>query len=309
MARYQSKQLFSTYYARWIHLYKEGAVRPVTLRKYEKTLDHIKHLAPDLHLNELSRASYQALLNKFAQTHERQTVMDFHHQLRAAIVDAVDDDLIAHDPTRRAVIKGCTPGVKKTKFLNLYQLQLLLRHLHLGSQPSWDWFILLIAKTGLRYAEALALTPADIDVENQIISVNNSWNYKSADGGFQQTKNPSSVRKVPLDWKLTHQLASLCEGKPVDKPIFVPEGKRVFNSTVNDLLERYCTQLEIPVISIHGLRHTHASLLLFEGVSIPSVSKRLGHADTTTTEKTYLHIIQELENQDRDKVMKHLSQL
>lgn len=68
-------------------------------------------------------------------------------------------------------------------------------------------------------------------------------------------------------------------------------------------------QLGIPVISIHGLRHTHTSLLLLEGVSIPSVSKRLGHADTTTTEKTYLYIIQELENQDRDKVMKHLSQL
>lgn len=58
---------------------------------------------------------------------------------------------------------------KENQFLNLYQLQLLLKHLHLGSQVSWDWFILLIAKTGLRYAEALALTPADIDVENQII--------------------------------------------------------------------------------------------------------------------------------------------
>lgn len=309
MARYPSKQLLSTYYARWIHLYKEGAVRPVTLRKYEKTLDHITQLAPDLHLNELNRASYQALLNKFAQTHERQTVMDFHHHVKAAILDALDDGLLVHDPTRRAVIKGRAPKAKKTKFLNLYQLQLLLRHLHLGSQPSWDWFILVVAKTGLRYAEALALTPADIDRENQIISVNNSWNYKSSTGGFQQTKNPTSVRKIPADWKLIHQLTTLCEGKASDQPIFVPEGKRVFNSTVNDILERYCTQLGIPVISIHGLRHTHASLLLYEGVSIPSVSKRLGHADTTTTEKTYLHIIQELENQDRDKVMKHLSQL
>lgn len=309
MARYPSKQLFSTYYAHWIHLYKEGAVRPVTLRKYEKTLDHITQLAPDLHLNELNRASYQALLNKFAQTHERQTVMDFHHHVKAAILDALDDGLLVHDPTRRAVIKGRAPKAKKTKFLNLYQLQLLLRHLHLGSQPSWDWFILVVAKTGLRYAEALALTPADIDREHQIISVNNSWNYKSSTGGFQQTKNPTSVRKIPADWKLIHQLTTLCEGRPADQPIFVPEGKRVFNSTVNDILERYCTQLGIPVISIHGLRHTHASLLLYEGVSIPSVSKRLGHADTTTTEKTYLHIIQELENQDRDKVMKHLSQL
>lgn len=309
MARQQSKQLFAHYYAHWIRLYKEGAVRPVTLRKYEKVLDYIKELAPDVHLNELNRATYQAILNKYALSHERQTVLDFHHHLRAAIMDAVDDELIRHDPTRRAVIKGCTPKPKKSKFLNLYELQLLLRRLELGSSVSWDWFILLVAKTGLRFAEALALTPEDINVEEQTINIRRSWNYKNPAGGFQKTKNASSMRKVATDWKLTHQLVNLCEGIPRDQPIFVPEGKRVFNSTVNDLLEKYCTEIGIPVISIHGLRHTHASLLLYEGVSIPSVSQRLGHANTTTTEKTYLHIIQELENQDRDKVMRHLSQL
>lgn len=60
MARYQSKQLFSTYYARWIHLYKEGVVHPVILRKYENTLDHIKHLAPNLHLTPLGELSSKA---------------------------------------------------------------------------------------------------------------------------------------------------------------------------------------------------------------------------------------------------------
>lgn len=309
MVRQQSRQLFAHYYKRWIHLYKEGAVRPVTLRKYEKVLDYIEEFAPDIHLNELNRAAYQAILNKYALTHERQTVLDFHHHLRAAIIDAVDDDLIRHDPTRRAVIKGRAPKPKKSKFLNLYELQLLIRHLELGSTVSWDWFILLVAKTGLRFAEALALTPEDINVEDQTINIRRSWNYKDHKGGFQKTKNASSVRKVATDWKLIHQLDNLCEGLPKDQPIFVQPNKRVFNSTVNNLLEKYCTELEIPVISIHGLRHTHASLLLYEGVSIPSVSQRLGHANTTTTEKTYLHIIQELENQDRDKIMKHLSQL
>ena len=58
-----------------------------------------------------------------------------------------------------------------------------------------------------------------------------------------------------------------------------------------------------------GLRHTHASLLLFAGVSIASVARRLGHASMTTTQKTYLHIIQELENKDVDLVMRTLSGL
>lgn len=72
---------------------------------------------------------------------------------------------------------------------------------------------------------------------------------------------------------------------------------------------RYCEKAKISVISIHGLRHTHASLLLFAGVSIASVARRLGHSSMNTTQKTYLHIIQELENRDVDLVMCSLSSL
>ena len=76
-----------------------------------------------------------------------------------------------------------------------------------------------------------------------------------------------------------------------------------------NVLERHCNQAKIPVISVHGLRHTHASVLLFAGVSIASVARRLGHSSMTTTQKTYLHIIQELENKDVDLVMRTLSGL
>ena len=96
-------------------------------------------------------------------------------------------------------------------------------------------------------------------------------------------------------------------GMPADEPIFFEKGKKVYNSTVNDILERHCKKCDIPVISIHGLRHTHASLLLFAGVSTPSVARRLGHSSINTTQKTYLHIIQELENKDVDLVMSPLS--
>lgn len=293
----------------WIKLYKEKAVRKVTLDKYYLTHRKIKELAPELHMNELTRQSYQKLLNNYAATHEKQTTLDFHHHLKAALVDALDEGLLEHDPTRRAIIKGVEPSNKKNKFLNLYELQKLLRHLDLDDELNWDWFILLVSKTGLRFAEALALTPEDFDFERQQIIVNKSWNYKTPIGNFQKTKNESSNRVVMVDWHLMNQFKSLIRNKESDWPIFVPHNKRVFNSTVNGLLEKYCYKLDIPTISVHGLRHTHASLLLYEGVSVASVAKRLGHANTTTTQETYIHIIEELENKDNDKVLHHLSQL
>ena len=283
----------------WIKLYKEKAVRKVTLDKYYLTHRKIKELAPELHMNELTRQSYQKLLNNYAATHEKQTTLDFHHHLKAALVDALDEGLLEHDPTRRAIIKGVDPSNKKNKFLNLYELQKLLRHLDLGDELNWDWFILLVSKTGLRFAEALALTPEDFDFERQQIIVNKSWNYKTPIGNFQKTKNESSNRVVMVDWHLMNQFKSLIRNKESDWPIFVPHNKRVFNSTVNGLLEKYCYKLDIPTISVHGLRHTHASLLLYEGVSVASVAKRLGHANTTTTQETYIHIIEELENKDK----------
>lgn len=298
--------LFCDYYEKWIKIYKEGAIRKVTLDKYKMTLRWLRKLIPNLKIKDLTRISYQELLNNYALEHERQTTMDFHHQLKGSILDAVDERLLDRDPTRKAIIKGKTPSVKKVKFINQFELHTLLDTLELKNEISWEWMILLIAKTGLRFSEALALTPADFNFSRQSISVSKTWDYKG-DGGFLPTKNQSSIRKVQIDWQTVIQFSQLIKDLPDDKPIFV-KGK-VYNSTVNGVLERYCKKAEVPVISIHGLRHTHASLLLFAGVSIASVARRLGHSSMNTTQKTYLHIIQELENRDVDLVMRSLSGL
>ena len=302
----EGTELFYKYYERWIRIYKEGAIREVTMKKYEITLVWLQKLVPELRLSELNRITYQQLLNDYAVYHERQTTMDFHHQLKAAVLDAVDEGFINRDPTRKAIIKGKAPREKKIKYLNQFELHTLLVHLHLTPTINWDWFIFIIAKTGMRFSEALALTPKDFDFPHQSLIVNKTWDYKG-NGGFLPTKNKSSVRKIQLDWQTIIKFSELIRDLPEDKPIFVKGS--VYNSTVNDRLERYCKDLGIPVISVHGLRHTHASLLLFAGVSIASVARRLGHASMTTTQKTYIHIIQELENRDIDLVMRSMAGL
>lgn len=306
MIKKEQKELFYVYFDRWIKVYKEGAIRSVTMKKYLLSLSWLKKLAPKVRLSDLNRTAYQQLLNDYSKTHERQTTMDFHHHLKSAILDAVDDGLIDKDPTRKVIIKGKQPRKKKPKFLNQFQLHMLLQVLNLKSVINYDWLILLIAKTGMRFSEAIALTPNDFDFTKQTLSINKTWNYKG-NGGFQPTKNKSSVRKIQIDWMVVSQFAALIKDLPLDKPIFIKGA--IYNSTINDLLARKCKQANIPTITIHGLRHTHASLLLFGGVSIASVAKRLGHSSMNTTEKTYLHIIQELENKDIDLVMRSLSGL
>jgi integrase len=300
-------QYFHEYFAEWMVIYKQGAVRPITYQKYLVTLRRLVELAPTLEIGGLDKRSYQSIINDYALTHEKQTTTDFHHHLKSAILDALDEGVLTADPTRKAIIKGKEPRKKKPKFLSQFELQSLLKNLNLTEKPNWDWFILLSAKTGLRFSEALAVAPNDFDFTEHKIKITKTWNYKTAEGGFAETKNPSSKRTISIDPQLSRQFSKLIKGMAGDAPIFV--SGRVFNSTVNNRLKALCKRANVPVISAHSLRHTHVSLLIYAGVSIASISKRLGHSSVTTTQETYLHIIQELENQDNGKIIKHLSTL
>ena len=149
----ENAQLFYEYYRQWIDVYKKGAIREATLDKYLMTQKWVEKLAPELKVYELTRTAYQKLLNDYAKNHEKQTTLDFHHQLKGAVLDAVDEGLIERDPTRKAIIKGKSPGVKKIKYLNQFELHTLIAHLDIKEAVNWDWFILLVAKTGMRFSD------------------------------------------------------------------------------------------------------------------------------------------------------------
>ena len=96
---FQATDRLKEYYKNWISVYKEGAIRDVTLSKYQMSLSWIDKVAPDLKLCDVTRTVYQQIINEYAKEHERQTTLDFHHQLKGAILDAVDEGLIPRDPT------------------------------------------------------------------------------------------------------------------------------------------------------------------------------------------------------------------
>ena len=87
----RSTDYLKDYYRNWISVYKEGAIRSVTLSKYHMSLSWLERLAPNLRLCDVTRVAYQQIINEYAKEHERQTTMDFHHQLKGSILDAVDE--------------------------------------------------------------------------------------------------------------------------------------------------------------------------------------------------------------------------
>lgn len=312
MAR-KKKILFCDFFEEWIETYKSGAVEYVTLKKYYNSLGHLKKICPDLSMSKLDRKAYQQILNEFAKTHEKQTTMDFHHQIKGCLLDAFHDGDLAVDPTYRAVIKGKKPRKKKLKFLQKEELQQLLHSLDLSHANSHDWLIMLIAKTGMRYSEALALTPADFDFTAGTLSITKTWDYKYGTG-FKKTKTASSIRTIAIDWQIRGQFQPLIANLPENDPIFVEKigansYKRQFNSTANHFLLSKCRKLQITEISIHALRHTHASVLLAEGVSIHTISARLGHSNVGVTQETYTHVLNELQRKDDQKMMAALMQI
>lgn len=299
-------QLFHEYISEWVNIYKKGVVRSVTLVKYYNSIQFIKNNFEALQIKDLNKKAYQGIINKYSENHHKQTTTDFNNNLKASIMDAVDEGLIPYNPTRGVVIKG-NPQKKRVenKYLNKEECNKLISELNLNLEViNYDWLILLLIKTGLRFAEALALTPNDFN--GNIINIENTFDYKFDFKIKNETKSKSSKRKIQIDDKFSSQMQKLINNLPENKPIFIPVSGRIFNSTVNFRLKHLCSKANIPIITVHGLRHTHASILFYAGVSVHSISRRLGHSKASITQDVYLHIIKELEDTDNDKIKNSL---
>lgn len=303
---------FCEYFEKWIETYKAHEVRPITLDKWYRSLKEVQEIAGDMILQKMTRADVQEIVNEYGKTRTMATVKDFTRYLFAPLKDAFHDQLINIDITYRVRPTSQVKDKPRTKFLEREDADKLCEELENDNSVLGDLCILLL-KTGLRYSEALGLTPQDIDFDARQISVNKTFNYKRTvgEGTFMPTKNRSSVRTIKIDILTLRLLKDLVKNVPENQSIFVyqfvkeqPETPRkqksnnIFNSTVNHYLARICKQAGIPYISCHGLRHTHASLLIAGGASIQFVSERLGHANTTTTERVYIHLLDDKRKED-----------
>ncbi|MGE7600085.1 site-specific integrase [Lysinibacillus fusiformis] len=190
----------------------------------------------------------------------------------------------------------------------------LMESLKIDNRPVY-YIILLALKSGMRFAEIIALTRKDFNFKDNTININKTWGYTSSyDDGKKKTKTESSNRIIKID-KVTMSLFNhFFEVTPenIYKLVFYnPASKyKVFSNTgVNKALKKILRELQIEEISIHGLRHSHASILFYKGISVQYISERLGHADVDTTIRIYTHLIKELREEDENNTVNILAAL
>lgn len=143
----------------------------------------------------------------------------------------------------------------------------------------------LLFYLGLRPSELFGLTPADIDFEQNIVSINKSYHDDSG-GYFADTKTPYSVRKIVFPSFLRNDLKKIVERTNktgTDRIFYITE-----NSLYTFLL-RHAKKLTLPTIRLYDLRHSHASILISSGQDINLIAERMGHCSPETTLKVYSH--------------------
>lgn len=162
--------------------------------------------------------------------------------------------------------------------------------------PVREAFFRTLYITGCRRGEANALTWEDINLDEGTIRINKSLTHKTRNAPYKITtpKNASSNRTLQIPNSFCRFLAdykkALADRNELGAFVF-GGNKPLPASTVDHCFRRACSEADVPVIRIHDLRHSCASLLISRGVSIVAVGRYLGHTNIQQTLNTYSHMM------------------
>lgn len=280
-----TKQLYASYLKR--HLLPAFG----QLKCSEITSEKIASFLNDLYGKRLSDASIKRIFSL----------------LHAMLQSAAKANVIVNN----AASSVDKPAVKRREFKvwDIGQIRYFLRMLRRGGRYSIAIGLALL--TGMRQGEILGLRWSDIDFEHKVARIRQTLSH---DGRTFQpgAKTDKSVRVIALTeetiaWLLEHRESVIkerneggqrTEGKqPPDLVVCTREGKPVPSRTLYKAWRRMLAHSQLPPITFHDLRHTHASILLKQGVHPKIVSERLGHSSVYMTLDTYSHLLPHLQHE------------
>lgn len=297
----QDKVLLADYMERWKTLYKDDYISVRSLARIKNIINYVRKNY-NLPLKDITHENYQEFLNTIAKNNAKETVKKYHTYVKAAIRHAVETRVLLYNPTSTAIVKGNETKTKdkENKYLDYEEFKKLEKVLLEDIQPTYSsrYIILFSMYTGARFGECLGMTWDCVDLENKTIKIEKGFDYQFTKD-FTDGKTKSSKRIITIPDILVDLLKTAPKPKNITDTVFARISPNAANKALRKALKRAGIKKDV---TFHALRHTHASILLANGVQLLSVSKRLGHADPNITLHTYAHIIKELEEEDSKKI-------
>lgn len=301
----------------WLENYKT-TVKPSTFEnvrsKVEKmTEEHFK----ELKLKKITVAYCQKVVIKLSKSY-----ILYNHYLSVIIrifKYAVLMDVINSNPFDKVIKPKSRQTQRKGNFLTKEELKEFLKLAQTTTLSYFFPLVHLMAYTGLRQGEALALKWSDIDFENKKITVDKTAVRIKEKQIIQTPKTKNSKRVISIDpatlsilksWKKDQIKIYFKNGKHFEgDDNFVFTNQRAEWVHIHNFIryfKRFIADHKLKTITPHGLRHTHASLLFSAGVEPKNISDRLGHSTVQITLDLYTHITEEQRTDTVEKLLEYM---
>ena len=286
-------------------------VAPKTLERYRQLAEQqiIPHLGR-IELQKLRPAKlkdWHATLAKSGGKDDKplsaRTIGHAHRVLHKALADAAAIELVPRNVA--TVIKPPKVESEEVEILTSPQITEILAKL----EGHWLYpFAAIDLGTGLRRGELLALRWSDVDLEGATLRVDRSLEETNAGLRFKTPKTKHGRRTVSLPaaalealrvhrrQQLELRMALGSGREPTDALVFCsPEGAPLSPDNLSRDWRRTVRAKSLPEVTFHALRHTHASILIAQGVDILTISRRLGHGTPAVTLTVYAHLIEKVD--------------
>lgn len=315
----EKKYTFKEVYDLWIEEYK-NTVKESTLNKTQTLFRcHILPEYGNLYIDMIKVNHCQKAVNKWFKKIKGYRMANtyaglvFRHAIKLGIIDTNPTKLITIPVKLEAV-----DGVQKKNYYSKDELNTFINSI---ATPKWQVLFRVLAYTGCRKGEALALTWKDINFKDSTINISKTLSIGLGNRQIVQTpKTKNSKRVISVDpvtmqnlkeWKKKQASDMLKLGfntlQPKQLVFSSAKNTYIHGQKIGQVLERYARSAGIRVITPHGLRHTHCSLLFEAGASIKEVQDRLGHADIQTTLNIYAHVTEKKKEETALKFAEYLN--